>query len=162
MLDEGQSRGLDLVMNGGWRRDEETALRYVRWVEGPGKELGMRVANVSERVKSTGRGNYLRSLGLGDRELYDVVGNHFDPDSLAVCLLGPLEAWSRGERRRHTFLHPGRVLASFARVRRWVLAQVGDPPVRHPFPEDLRPYLLLGTGGGADDDVAAEHGRGHE
>ena len=160
LLNAAQSNGLSLVLNGNWRHCEREALEYVRWVEAHGREHGLRVANVAERVRSTGRERYLRRLGLTDRELFDLVGNHFDPDALIVCLLGPLEAWARGERHRHEYPSPRQILTGFAGLRQWVRGQTEADMARHPFPGDLREYLVMASVREAERRLTAGSGRG--
>ena len=106
----------------------------------------MRVATVAERVRSTGRYGYLMSLGLSDRALLDAVGNHFDPDALIVCVMRPLFAWANGDRWRHEFPSPRRLMESFRRVREWVEREGEVTVTTHPFPEDLRQSLMHEAG----------------
>ena len=80
-------------------------------------------------------------LGLSERALFDAVGNHFDPDALIVCLLGPLEAWAGGARHRHEFPAPRQLLSGFRQLRRWVDEQTDEGRVQCPFPDDLRDQL---------------------
>ena len=37
-------------------------------------------------AKATGRGGYLLALGLGERQLYELMGNRFDADALIALL----------------------------------------------------------------------------
>ena len=80
------------------------ALAFVRWVEVAGAGQGIPVPNVAERLRSTGRGAYLSSLRLGPRELFDLVGNHFDADALIIRLAGPIRRWQTGARQHHQYL----------------------------------------------------------
>ena len=165
---------------------------YARWVEEAGARVGVRVATVAERVRSTGREGYLRALGLSPRQLFDVVGNHFDPDAVILRMFGALREWADGARYRCDVPDPAALLGGYGQVRTWVVRQqeqqwlaggeggAGRVPVAHPFPEDLREWLLtepaVGAGvvGGAGSGdpatnepvdtmrVAAEDGRGRE
>ena len=156
--------GLDAIVAGDARRREATAQAFVDWVEAEGPRYGVRVPNAAERARSTGRGNYILSLGLTERGVFDLVGNHFDPDALTIRLAGPLRQWRQGDRTRHQFLHPAPLLHIFGQVRAWVISQ-GAPAERQPFPDDLRLALL--TAGGRPrrgttraEPPAAEDGRG--
>eukprot|EP00972_Heterocapsa_arctica_P094103 13879333-Heterocapsa_arctica.AAC.1 len=40
--------------------------------------------------------DYLASLGLSERDLFDATGNMFDPDSLLARVACPLHSWLTG------------------------------------------------------------------
>ena len=85
-----------LLWHGCPRDQEESILPVARWIQAYGTRLGFRVPNAVERARVTGRGAYLLALGLNEAQLYDLVGNHFDPDAL-ILRIGPLlQAWANG------------------------------------------------------------------
>ena len=140
---------------------------YARWVDDVGPRVGVRVATVAERVRSTGREGYLLALGLSPRQLFNVVGNHFDPDAVIMRMMGALREWADGARYRCEVPSPAALLESYEGIRRWVVQQqaqtggwvgAGQTPVAHPFPEDLREWLL--TGGAVGSDVGVVQGGG--
>ena len=162
-LDAPSRAGLDAILAGDARRREPVALAFVAWVEQEGERHGIRIPNASERARSTGRGDYIANLGLGQREVFDLVGNHFDADALIVRLAGPMRGWLRGDRPRHHYLHPEPLLRVFGRTRAWVL-QRGVPAQGCPFPHDLRAALVTagawrGCAAEGTNTSAAEDGR---
>ena len=76
----------------------DVAAPFALWVEQAGG-AEFRVPNAFERARATGQASYWGQLGLTPQELYDAVGNYFDPDALRLRLASPLEAWARGEAR---------------------------------------------------------------
>ena len=122
-LDDRQRVGFDLVRQGAPRPREEEALVYARWVEEAGARVGVRVATVAERVRSTGREGYLLALGLSPRQLFDVVGNHFDPDAVILRMYGALREWADGARYRCSVPDPAALLREYGRVHAWVVRQ---------------------------------------
>ena len=72
------------------------AIVAVRWMEQCGEGLGFRVPNPAERARATGRGGYYAALGLSQRGLFDLVGDHLDPDALLVRIGDPIVAWLHG------------------------------------------------------------------
>ena len=156
-LDDDQKTGLGVVLGGAVRQREDEALACVRWVDTEGPRVGVRVATVEERVRSTGREGYLLALGLPARRLFDVVGNHFDPDAVIMRMMGALREWAEGARYRCEVPSPAALLRNYEGISRWVVQQQALPggwvgprhvPVAHPFPEDLRPWLLAASGAG--------------
>ena len=61
----------------------------VRWLHTCGRQAGVRTPNVDERSRDIGRPEYLDSLQLGEQQLYDAQGNHFNPEAV-VLAIGPL------------------------------------------------------------------------
>eukprot|EP00969_Alexandrium_andersonii_P211633 9347274-Alexandrium_andersonii.AAC.1 len=47
-----------------------------------GAALGIRPPNVGERARAVGLGQYVRSLGLTDKQAADGLGNSFDKDAI--------------------------------------------------------------------------------
>ena len=84
-------------------------------------------------------------------QLYNVVGNHFDPDALACRLYGPLRALLDGPRdARHAYLEPADLAGLYHSLAREVRQQTvrvrggatANIPVRpSPFPDDLNVQL---------------------
>ena len=149
--------GLGVIWRGEARQDEASAIMAARWIERDGAGLGFRTPNHVERARATGRGAYLGALGLTPRQLYDMVGDHFDPDALLVRVLGPLRSWLAGGAIPDAPppLEPGALLRIYARVRFRVLRE-GCPAEPGPFPDDLRAQLILA----GDSSLAAQGGRG--
>ena len=58
---------------------------YSDWLlrEGPGH--GIRFPTLAERVRSTGRPDYLNGLRLSNYDLFQATGNYFDPDAQVSC-----------------------------------------------------------------------------
>ena len=71
--------------------------RAAEWVGRHGEQHGFRVPDISERGRATGCGAYLDSLRLGQRDLYDAQGNHFDRVIVAWRLSRYVLAWTRGD-----------------------------------------------------------------
>ena len=141
------------------RQHERDTLRVARWIETHGATHGFRTPNPRERARATGRGPYLTSLGLSDKQLYDAVGNHFDADALIVRLAGPISDWCQGHSSgTHTFLPPSQLYRAYMRLRREVI-QANCAACTHPFPEDLRALLLVPPPHFLAPVPAAEYGR---
>ena len=127
-----------------------------RWIERDGQLHGFRAPTPEERARVTGRGDYLLALGLSPRGLFDLVGDHFDPDALLLrlrCVYG----WLRGGQLPPppaAAPGPHAILRAYATLRRAVLAN-GVPAEETPYPRDMRATLLAET-----DDLAAPGGRG--
>ena len=146
--------GLRVLWRGEARQSEDVALVAVRWIERCGDALGFRAPRATERARATGRGDYLVALGLPERGLYDLVGDHFDPDALLVRILGPIRAWARGEAAAAPDpLEPRELMRIYARVRNEVVRS-GCQAAAGPFPDDLRGPLM-----GAPPPHAARGGR---
>eukprot|EP00969_Alexandrium_andersonii_P090311 3987891-Alexandrium_andersonii.AAC.1 len=47
-----------------------------------GSALGIRPPNVGERARAVGLGQYIRALGLTDKQSADALGNSFDKDAV--------------------------------------------------------------------------------
>ena len=123
---------------------EREATKYADWVRTEGPAHGIRYPSLGERVRSTGRPDYLLSLGLSDWDLFQATGNYFDPDAVRRRLTRPLRA---------------------AIAHGYGLPPAKDPPglfedyctlVRHvsrtqyclqdsPFPDDLHEWLVTGS-----------------
>ena len=149
--------GLGVIWRGESRQDENSAIMAARSIEHEGAGLGFRPPNCVERARATGRGAYLGALGLTARQLYDLVGDHFDPDALVIRVLSPLRNWLAGGALPEAPppLSPGELLRVYARVRARVLRE-GCPTESGPFPDDLRAPLILA----GDGSLAAQGGRG--
>ena len=146
--------GLGVLWRDEARQSEDVALVAVRWIERCGEALGFRVPRATERARATGRGDYLVALGLPERGLYDLVGDHFDPDALLVRIRGPIRAWARGEAAvAPDPLEPRDLMRIYARVRNEVIRS-GCRAEAGPFPDDLRGPLM-----GAPPPHAARCGR---
>ena len=114
---------------------------------------------------------YLDELELGEQDLYDAQGNSFDPQAVLLRMQRGIVDWARGvDLARHEFPSAVSVSEAFTVVRDYVRTR-GLSGVDHPFPHDLREWLLALEGGtqlsptprmvhGADATYpAAEHGR---
>jgi hypothetical protein len=134
----------------GFEREVEPALE---WIDNHGREAGFRVPTAHERARATGRYEYLDALCEGsDMQLYNVVGNHFDPDALSCRIYGPLRTLLEGPRdARHAYLEPADLAGLYYGLAREVGQQTAsirgqEPtpiPVRHsPFPDDLSMQLM--------------------
>ena len=79
-------RGLYRILLGGQiAYDDERGMGPVMdWIHNEGPRLGYRVRNPEERARATGRAQYFAARGLSDVQLYNAVGNHFDPDALRI------------------------------------------------------------------------------
>ena len=55
-----------------------------QWMHENGTQLGFRAPNAGERARAFGMGQYLESLGLSEKDLFDATGNMFDKDALFV------------------------------------------------------------------------------
>ncbi len=156
---QGVRYGLGVIWRNETRRDECGAIVAVRWMEQCGEGLGFRVPNPAERARATGRGGYYAALGLSQCGLFDLVGDHLDPDALLVRIGDPIVAWLNGGGVPDPppVVTPTALRAIYARVAVQV-EQGGCPVERDPFPADLRDALLNAS----NPPLAAEHGRGSE
>ena len=142
----------------------------VEWFHAQGPALGFRIPTNHERTRATGRPNYLMALGLNEVQLFNAVGNHFDPDALLARIQGPLH-WIAGMRDEP---HPYPAPADLAVMYRSLADQVsrrGIPVAPSPFPADLSRRLSAATGlpprpeghpwarAQEGSNLAAEHGR---
>lgn len=83
---------------GGLTYEDERWLEPVMtWIDEQGPRLGYRVPTPNKGARSTGRFNYLTALRLSEAQLFNAVGNHFDPDALRARIEG-LCARSSGAR----------------------------------------------------------------
>ena len=143
----------------------------LEWFHARGPALGFRIPSNHERTRATGRANYLMALGLNEVQLFDAVGNHFDPDALLARIQGPLH-WIAGTRNvPHRYPTPAD-LAVMYRALADQVARSGAPVAPSPFPPDLSRSLTATAGfppmredraPGRDQEghnLAAEHGRG--
>lgn len=153
-------------------RSEGDLLPVTRWIDDHGPALGFRIPDARERARSTGRLDYLDELDLTPVQLYDAVGNHFDPDALSHRLVPLLRRHLADTNRRpHRYLPPTDLAAVYQELATEVER---DHDVQaSPFPVDLAPALtatlgherrtppnLPAQGGPAGDNyVAAEDGR---
>ena len=118
----------------------EVAAPFALWVEQAGG-ADFRVPNAYERARATGQADYWARLGLTPPELYDAVGNYFDPDALRLRVASPLEAWAANEERPvRRFPAPSFLRELFA-----VLAVPLESPqaMPSPFPPGLDALLLI-------------------
>eukprot|EP00969_Alexandrium_andersonii_P301939 13347108-Alexandrium_andersonii.AAC.1 len=114
--------------------------------------LGLRPPNVGERARAVGLGQYLRSLGLSEKQQADALGNSFDKDAvqkrleagLVAALHDPVPLVARPPDRVPT---PLEVLEIY----RGVLQELrsGPSPIeptidRRPLPAGAYPRLELG------------------
>ena len=139
------------------------------WIHNEGPRRGYRVPTPNERARATGRAHYFAALGLNEVQLYNAVGNHFDPDALRARIRGPLSRIGREEPTpRHQYPTPADISVIYQEVAREV-ARHRIPTAPAPFPPDLvrvltatrstgdAPPLASSGSGGAE--IAAEHGR---
>ena len=134
----------------GQRDDEHDAIPVARWIEAHGRRHGFRVPHAIERARATGQGAYLQQLQLEPRQLYDAVGNHFDPDALAIRMALVIEdVLVRGDTQPHTFLDPSALATIYQRLADHVrtLENGSIPITPGPFPRDIA--ALLSTWDGA-------------
>ena len=136
--------GLEVIWRGQARRDEASGVTAARWIEQYGEAHGFRTPRPEERARATGRGTYLVALGHSPRRLYDLVGDHFDPDALLLRVVVPMREWLAGGNlpAPAPAIAPRAALRVYAQVRRAVVA-AGYPAEPGPFPRDLRAPLIL-------------------
>ena len=147
------------ILLGRAREHENATTQVARWIAAHGATHGFRTPNARERARATGRGGYLGSLGLSESELYDLVGNQFDPDDVGVRLDGPLRHWFAGAPQQpHAFRSPFQLLRPYMQLRRTVI-QANCTACPHPFLDDLRGARLCPTRTPHNEPIAAEHGR---
>ena len=80
---------------------ERKADATAQWMHENGAPLVFRVPKASERrARAFGMGQYLMSLGLSGKELFDATGNMFDKDALLVRIGCPIKRWVSGEPMR--------------------------------------------------------------
>ena len=128
------------------RASEDEAQRAVDWIERHGPTLGFRPWNNAERVRAIGPAAYLNSLGLSPVQLFNLIGNHFDPRALGHRILQPMFALMQHRQPRwHQFPSPADALAFFEELRIKLLGMHGGQSASRleelPFPNDLYPAL---------------------
>ena len=149
--------------------DERRMGPVMDWIHHEGPRLGYRVPSPDERARATGRAQYFGALGLNEVQLYNAVGNHFDPDALRARIRGPLAGITRGGAPlRHQYPTPADLSVMYQDVAREV-ASSGIPTAPSPFPPDLVRILTATRSSGSTTDpvhpgmdgqrIAAEHGR---
>ena len=75
---------------------EDIARQFLLWVAERGPSHGLRFPHQDERARSLGLGDFLNTLQLSPRQLYDVVGSHFDPRALQRRMFPLLRDWCAG------------------------------------------------------------------
>ena len=139
------------------------------WIHNEGPGRGYRVPSPVERARATGRAQYLAALGLNEVQLYNAVGNHFDPDALRTRIRGHLASIAReGPTPRHQYPTPADIAVMYQEVAQEV-AGSDIPTAPAPFPPDLVRVLTatrsaggtppLASPGSEGHTIAAEHGR---
>ena len=97
-------------------------------------------------------------LGLTERQLFDLVGNHYDPDALLVRTRHLMGAWLLGHAVPTARpVPPHRILQIYQDLRQAVAAR-GIPVEARPCPNDV--YLQLTAPQQQAQPPAAEDGRG--
>ena len=125
----------------GARVDEDRAIEVVRWIEANGRCEGFRVPSAQERARATGQGGYLTSLGLTTRQLYDAVGNHFDPEPVAIRMADLVHDWFRGcPTAHHACASPNQIRDIYSCLTHGV-SVAGIPVEDSPFPRDVQAML---------------------
>ena len=118
-------------------REERAVTPAVDWIDREGRARGFRVPTARERACSTGRGPYLDELRLTEVQLYDAVGNHFDPDALRARLRQPLATVLNGSAARaHAFPTPSDLRDEYRQLARAVRG-TGVPVQEAPWPQDI-------------------------
>ena len=120
--------------------NEVEAIRFASWVETSGGAHGVRMPTPVERARSTGHGEYLLSLNLQPRQLFDAVGNHFDVDALCLRLRGPLRRYLiAGAATAPKYPDPAALLRQYTRLRADIEHLPGTfvPTRDWPWPLDL-------------------------
>ena len=80
-----------MLLRGRMTNAEEDRMGLViDWIYQEGPRLGYRVPTPAERARATGRAQYLNEFGLNGVQLYNAVGNHFDPDAFRTRIRSPL------------------------------------------------------------------------
>ena len=73
------------MLMGRSREHTREMAELVRWLHTCGRQAGVRTPNVDERSRDIGRPEYLDSLQLGEKQLYDAQGNHFNPEAVVLA-----------------------------------------------------------------------------
>ena len=103
------------------------------WFHDHAPERGFRIPTTLERTRATGRANYLCALGLNEVQLFNAVGNHFDPDALRARIIGPLRRMTTAQHSQHLYPAPAD-LAVMYRALADQVAQDGTPHSSGPIP----------------------------
>ena len=147
------------------RMGEDEVIEVVHWMEREGRVLGFRIPHATERARATGRAPYLLGLGLNEHQLYDLVGNHFDPDALLLRMGPAVQGWLlQRSFAGPTPVPPHRIMQIYQEVRTHVMAD-GVPTEATPFPRDLQNAILANRVTELHSGtlpLAAEDGRGTE
>ena len=127
-----------MLLRGRMTNAEENRMGpVIDWIHREGPRLGYRVPTPTERARATGRAHYLNELGLNDVQLYNAVGNHFDPDALRARIRGPLNRVARNSTGlRHQYPTLADLSVMYQLVAREVSSS-GIPVAPSPFPPDL-------------------------
>ena len=121
--------------------DERRLEPVMTWIDEHGPRLGYRVPAPNERARSTGRLSYLTALQLNGVQLFNAVGNHFDPDAPRARIEGPSHKVFMGETKRpHAFPAPADLAITYHIVATQE-ASMGTPVAEAPFPPDLMRQL---------------------
>ena len=147
----GVRAGLNLVHAGRERESpgaERAARTWARWLMRHGREHGLRPPSAEERARAVGMSTYYQGLQLQGRELYDAVGNHFDPRCLQQRVSSLLHDWFQGvdppRAPRATFEH---IRASFDRASAFARQRCPFAPrAAGPLRQDLATSRNLGSG----------------
>ena len=106
-----------------------------------GAALGFRIPTAQERARAIGQSVYLNDLlrvgggAFTERDLFDWTGNHFDPDALAIRIIGPPRS-SFDCLPVPSYLPPPSLLAGYYSLRDRVASE-GHQVREHPVPSDL-------------------------
>ena len=151
LLDHAIKMRLPLHLRQGWGlvarnltspQSERDTEEVAAWIAAHGAEQGFRTPNVRERGRAMGMMGYLDELELGEQDLYDAQGNSFDPQTVLLRMQKGVMEWARGrELVRHEFPSATAVSEAFTGVRDYIRAR-GLNGADHPFPHDLREWLL--------------------
>ena len=76
---------------------DERAVPAVRWLVTHSDQIGARAPNLRERGKAFGMWQYLKDLGLDDRQLFDAQGDMTDKDALVSRIGHAVVGWLQGQ-----------------------------------------------------------------
>ena len=77
--------------------NEYAAIPTTEWLTEHGRNIGARIPSVAERGRAFGMWQYLDSLGMEERQLFDAQGNMFDKEALTRRFRHSVEAWLKGD-----------------------------------------------------------------
>ena len=125
-----------------------------------GRDHGYRVPTAYERARETGRERYLAALGLSEKALYDLCGNHFAVE--AVIAVAGSQIWDWLEYGAvHSVQYPNvyQVLQIYENIKAHV-EQQHVPAVQTPVPHEVIHYIgacigQLGTGASLEGGTSA-------